>query len=75
MGWMPRKIACTVALDLSQIERIDQISKRTRISRSELVREALDGVLAKYEDQLKLFDTATAAVAKPKGRAARGGKR
>lgn len=68
---MPRKVTCTVALDITQVERIDQISKRTRISRSELVREALDSVLAKHEEQMLLFEQAT----KGKGRRAAGGKR
>jgi metal-responsive CopG/Arc/MetJ family transcriptional regulator len=48
---MPRKVTCTVSLELSEIERLENISRRTRLSRSELIRQALAILFVKYEKQ------------------------
>jgi hypothetical protein len=48
---MPRKVTCTVSLELSEIDRLESISRRTRLSRSELIRQALAVLFAKYDKQ------------------------
>jgi metal-responsive CopG/Arc/MetJ family transcriptional regulator len=48
---MPRKVTCTVSLELSEIDRLENISRHTRLSRSELIRQALATLFAKYEKQ------------------------
>ena len=55
---MLRKQTATVSLEIEQIEKLNEISKKTRIPKSVLVREALDKVLEEYETQLKLFEKA-----------------
>jgi metal-responsive CopG/Arc/MetJ family transcriptional regulator len=50
---MPRKVTCTVSLELSEIDRLENISRQTRFSRSELIRQALATLFAKYEKQSK----------------------
>jgi metal-responsive CopG/Arc/MetJ family transcriptional regulator len=50
---MPRKVTCTVSLELSEIDRLENISRQTRLSRSELIRQALAVLFAKYEKQSK----------------------
>lgn len=52
MATLKRPIS--VSLDEEQIERLDDLSKRTRIPRSVLVREGVEAVLARYETQLAL---------------------
>ena len=44
----------SVSLDEDQIERLDELSRRTRIPRSVLVREGVEAVLSRYETQLAL---------------------
>lgn len=44
----------SVSLDEEQIERLGELSKRTRIPRSVLVREGVEAVLTRYETQLAL---------------------
>jgi predicted DNA-binding protein len=46
-----RKINSSFTIELSQLERLDALSKRTRIPKSEIVRNALDRELAKYDQQ------------------------
>jgi metal-responsive CopG/Arc/MetJ family transcriptional regulator len=48
------KQAVSISLDAEQIRRLDAVTQRTRISRSVLVREAVDVVLARYEPQMSL---------------------
>ena len=52
---MVRKQTATVSLEIGQIERLNEISRKTKIPRSVLVREAVDKVLDQYEGQLELF--------------------
>jgi predicted DNA-binding protein len=47
-----RKINSSFTIELSQLERLDALSKRTRIPKSEIVRNALDIELAKYDEEL-----------------------
>ena len=67
---MARKIICSVALDLDQLERIDTISRKTRISRSELIREGLATVLRRHEEQLRLFEDGYQSVTRRHGQPA-----
>jgi metal-responsive CopG/Arc/MetJ family transcriptional regulator len=39
----------TVSLEAQQLDRLDKITLLTRIPRSVLMREAIDGILAKYD--------------------------
>jgi predicted transcriptional regulator len=56
---MPRKVTCTVSLELSEIDRLEIISRRTSLSRSELIRQALAILFVKYENSA--VDTAHSA--------------
>jgi metal-responsive CopG/Arc/MetJ family transcriptional regulator len=49
-----RKVAISVSLDESQVEQLDEISRRTKIARSVLVREGVKAIVARYEEQLSL---------------------
>jgi predicted DNA-binding protein len=42
------------SLRADQVQRLEEVARKTRISRSVLVREALDRVLDEYETQLPL---------------------
>jgi predicted DNA-binding protein len=53
---MIKKQTATVSLEIEQIQKLNEISKKTRIPKSVLVREAVDKVLEQYETQLKLFE-------------------
>ena len=44
----------SVSLEEDQVERLDELSRRTRIPRSVLVREGVESVLTRYETQLAL---------------------
>ena len=55
---MIKKQTATVSLEIEQIHKLNEISKKTRIPKSVLVREAVDKVLEQYETQLKLFEKA-----------------
>ena len=55
---MIKKQTATVSLEIEQIQKLNEISKKTRIPKSVLVREAVDKVLEQYETQLKLFEEA-----------------
>ena len=46
-----RKINSSFTIEFSQIERPDVLSKRTRIPKSEIVRNALERELLKYEQE------------------------
>lgn len=48
-----RKISISVSLDSYQVERLDEISERTKIPRSVLIREGVQNIIEKYEEQLK----------------------
>ena len=51
---LERKLAISVSLDSTQIERLDEISRRTKIPRSVLVREGVQTLLDSYDSQLDL---------------------
>ena len=46
------KISTSVALDVSLLERLNQIATRTRVSRSTIVRDAIEHELERYEKSL-----------------------
>jgi predicted transcriptional regulator len=46
---MPRKIPITFTVELDQIERLGRITARTRVTRSVIVRDAIERELARYE--------------------------
>ena len=46
---MKRIISQTFSVSLDQLERLSDVAARTRVSRSSLLREAIDVVLARYE--------------------------
>ena len=43
----------TIYLDLEQLEKLNQLSAKTGITKSTYIREAFDLVLKKYDKQLK----------------------
>lgn len=49
---MARKITATVAFEAEQLVRLDRISERTRRSRSEITRAAVDRELDRLEREL-----------------------
>ena len=49
---MAKKLA-SIYLDIEQLERLDKLSAKTRVVKSEYIREGLDLVLKKYDKQLK----------------------
>lgn len=49
---MDRKTTVSVAIGLAQLERLTKVMERTRISRSVIVRDALERELQRYEQQL-----------------------
>ena len=49
-----RKITISVSLEPDQLERLDKIVRNTKVARSVLVREALQNIIDKYEEQLNL---------------------
>jgi len=51
---MTRKISISVSLEPHHIERLDEISKKTKIPRSVLVRKGVQNIIGKYEEQLGL---------------------
>ena len=53
---MNTKQTTTVSLDIEQIEKLNDISRRTKIPRSVLIREAVDRVLDQYKTQLELLE-------------------
>ena len=51
---MKRIISQTFSVSLDQLERLSDVAARTRVSRSSLLREAIDVVLARYEQPSKV---------------------
>ena len=51
---MKRIISQTFSISLDQLERLSDVAARTRVSRSSLLREAIDVVLARYEQPTKV---------------------
>lgn len=49
-----KKMAMSVALTPQQSERLMEISEKTKILRSTLIREGIDLIIAQYERQLGL---------------------
>jgi len=47
------KVLRTIHLDKGQLERLDTLSAKTGVSKAVYIREALDLVLDKYENELK----------------------
>ena len=47
------KVLRTIHLDKVQLERLDMLSAKTGVSKAVYIREALDLVLDKYENELK----------------------
>ena len=47
------KTLASINLEIPQIERLDKLSAKTRVAKSEYIREGLDLLLQKYEDQLE----------------------
>jgi predicted DNA-binding protein len=43
----------TIYLDLEQLEKLNQLSAKTGVTKSVYIREAFDLVLKKYDKQLK----------------------
>jgi predicted transcriptional regulator len=58
---MRRKIPTTFTVELDQLERLLQISARTRINRSLIVRDALERELRRYEDEGQAIKAAEVA--------------
>jgi predicted transcriptional regulator len=46
---MARKVPITFTVELNQIERLARISARTRVTRSLIVRDAIERELERYE--------------------------
>lgn len=57
---MKRIISQTFSVSLDQLERLSDVAARTRVSRSSLLREAIDVVLARYEGTTKVHDDSIA---------------
>jgi metal-responsive CopG/Arc/MetJ family transcriptional regulator len=51
---MNNKFSISVSLDREQIEHLDIISERTKISRSVLIREGVKSIIKIYKEQLDL---------------------
>jgi predicted DNA-binding protein len=49
-----RKVARTIYIEGEQLEALKKLSERTKVPQSVYVREALDMLLEKYSEQLKL---------------------
>ncbi len=52
MERMDRKTSVSVAISMRQLERLTKIIEHTRISRSVLVREAVEQLLQRYEKEI-----------------------
>ena len=52
-GSKERKTLRTIYLDVEQIERLSKLSEKTRVPKAVYIREALDLLLDKYENELK----------------------
>ena len=49
---MADKALRTVYLEIAQIKQLKKLSKKTRVPQAEYMREALDLLLKKYQEQL-----------------------
>lgn len=49
---MGSKVLRSIYLDITQIEKIKKLSERTKVPQSVYVREGLDFILRKYEEQI-----------------------
>jgi predicted DNA-binding protein len=47
------KILRSIYIDIEQLEKLDSLSKQTRVPKATYIREALELVLEKYERQIK----------------------
>ena len=47
------KILASIYLEIPQIERLDKLSAKTSVPKSEYIREGIDLLLKKYEEQPK----------------------
>lgn len=45
---MTRKVPVTISLESQQLDDLDDIVARTRINRSELIREGVDWIVKRY---------------------------
>ena len=50
------KISATFTVEIDQLERLSEVAARARISRSLIVREAIDWVLERYEKKVGKVD-------------------
>lgn len=48
------KITASVTLEINQLERLNEIAHRTRVSRSTIVRDAVERELKRYEHSFPL---------------------
>lgn len=46
------KITASVTLEINQLERLNEIAHRARVSRSTIVRDAIERELERYDDAL-----------------------
>lgn len=49
---MGSKVLRSIYLDITQIEKIKKLSERTKVPQAVYVREGLDFILCKYEEQI-----------------------
>jgi predicted DNA-binding protein len=49
---MGSKVLRSIYLDITQIEKIKKLSERTNVPQAVYVREGLDFILRKYEEQI-----------------------
>ena len=47
------KILASIYLEIPQLERLDELSAKTRVAKSAYIREGIDLLLQKYEEQPK----------------------
>lgn len=51
------KITASVTLEINQLERLNEIAQRARVSRSTIVRDAVERELKRYEDILQVHSS------------------
>lgn len=58
MKMMNRKLPITTTIEPHQYERLLELSERTGISRSHMIREGIDLVIRRFESMAKVGDAA-----------------
>jgi hypothetical protein len=69
------KITASVTLELDQLERLNAIANRTGVSRSTIVREAIERELQRYEQSLPPQRVDPTPLEEGRGAASRAGAR